>query len=223
MAAPQKLVGRAELLSGNSCFAVRRRTCSRGASLIELLVVFFIISIMLALMLPALQSARARVDVNVCQNNVRQLGMALSRYIDSQKRFPQPKQWTIVVLKYIEEDALADTLAHGVPKNANLERPKIMRCPAQSEVSTTVGSVPMCHYILVVDRPAPSWDVRKIPWEMHDVQDLSREKDDGSFDPWYFGPEITFVQQNMLFATKQGPHPNGLYYDSNGQTRGGGQ
>jgi type II secretory pathway pseudopilin PulG len=49
----------------------------RAASLIELLVVIFIMGIMMGLLLPALQRARARADETVCENNVRQLKMAL--------------------------------------------------------------------------------------------------------------------------------------------------
>jgi len=219
MAAPHKLVGCADLLPGDSPVAVRRRACSWGASLIELLVVFFIISIMLGLLLPALQGVRARADATSCQNNVRQFGSALSRYIDTQKRFPPEKQWTIAVLKYIEEDALADALAHGISPNIKYARPKVMRCPSQTEVDSSVEGVNTSPYVLVVDRPVRYWEPDRIPWIVQDREDLSISK--GPFDPWYLGPEISFAQQSALFAAKQGPHQSGIFYDSNGQTHGG--
>lgn len=219
MAAPHKPVGCADLFSGDSLLYRWRREHRRGSSLIELLVVFFIISIMLALLLPALQGVRARADATSCQNNVRQVGWALSRYIDTQKRFPLEKQWTIAVLKYIEEDALADTLAHGVSPNIKYARPRVMRCPSQTEVDSSVEGVNTSPYVLVVDRPVRYWEPARIPWVIQDREELSNSK--GPFDPWYSGPEISFVQQRTLFAAKQGPHQSGIFYDSNGQTHGG--
>jgi hypothetical protein len=39
-------------------------------------------------------------------------------------------------------------------------------------------------------------------------------------EPWYVAPEISFAEQQKWFAAKSGPHPSGVFYDSNGQTRG---
>jgi hypothetical protein len=38
---------------------------------------------MASLLFPAIQSARMKVNTNVCQNNVRQVGMGVRRYIDT--------------------------------------------------------------------------------------------------------------------------------------------
>ena len=200
-------------------------TCLRGfgisrcaATLLELLVVLFIIGIMFSLLFPALQAARARVDVNVCQNNVRQLGYAVRRYIDAKKRFPAPNHWTIDVLKYIEEDNLASTLPNVIPQGMKIGRPKLFSCPAQSEVYSSVVDVRVCHYTLVVDRPVPMGNVDQIRWDLNDREDLSRSE--GPLDPWYIGPDISFTQQGHLYSTKMGPHPSGTFYDRNGQVRG---
>jgi type II secretory pathway pseudopilin PulG len=190
-----------------------------GTSLVELLVVFFIISIMLGLLLPALQSARNRALTVQCQNNVRQLGFALRHYTTTRKRFPLFEHWTIDVLKYIEEDALADALAHAIPNNGKVARPKLFQCPNQSEVETTIEDVPTCHYVLVVDRPKLAVNPDRYSWDLHDREDLSRSEAP-TFRPWYIGPEMTFAQQKQLLATKEGPH-GGLYYAADGQTRGG--
>lgn len=189
-----------------------------GASLLELIVVLFIIGIMASLLFPALQSARRSVNTNVCQNNVRQVGMGVNRYIDTRKRFPAANHWTIDILKYIEEWPLADALANGVPKDAKIPRPKILNCPEQAEPMSTVEGVLVCHYVLVVDRPLRAATADKVRWELHDREELSRFD---KLDPWYISPEISFATQQKWFAEKLGPHVDGTFYDANGQTRGG--
>ena len=51
-------------------------------TLIELLVVIAIIAILAAILMPALSSSRTRAQVSVCQNNMKELGMAVHRYAD---------------------------------------------------------------------------------------------------------------------------------------------
>ena len=59
----------------------------RGFTLIELLVVIAIIAILAAILLPALQAARARANASSCVNNLKQMAGANARYNDDNRGF----------------------------------------------------------------------------------------------------------------------------------------
>lgn len=62
-----------------------RRT---GFTLIELLVVVGIIGVLMALLLPAIQQARESTRRGQCQNNLKQIGIALAQYHETHGSFP---------------------------------------------------------------------------------------------------------------------------------------
>jgi prepilin-type N-terminal cleavage/methylation domain-containing protein len=83
-------------------------------TLVELLVVIAIIGVLVALLLPAVQSAREAARRMHCQNNMRQLGIAAHNYHDVIGVFPSAGtssnefSWNVHILPYIEQKALYD-------------------------------------------------------------------------------------------------------------------
>ena len=96
----------------------------RGFTLVELLVVIAIIGLLIALLLPAVQSTRESGRRTQCTNKLKQLTLGLHTYATSRRRFPArinpftPRSsWLIQVLPFIEQQPLSDEIARGVLEN----------------------------------------------------------------------------------------------------------
>lgn len=64
------------------------RSTSRGFTLVELLVVIAIIGMLVALLIPAVGAARARMRKAACLNNLRQIGTGIINFETSKSRYP---------------------------------------------------------------------------------------------------------------------------------------
>jgi prepilin-type N-terminal cleavage/methylation domain-containing protein len=97
------------------------RSTHGGFTLVELLVVLGIILILIALLLPAVRTAREPARRNACLNNLKQIAIALQNYADSHGgTFPQANttnadgkplhSWRTLILPYMEAQALYDSI-----------------------------------------------------------------------------------------------------------------
>lgn len=121
-----------------------------GFTLVELLVVIAIVGILVSLLMPAVQSAREAAHRMECQNNQRQIVLALHNYHDVYDSFPYGAQagwghsWTAHILPQLERHDVFDTIpwtdygywygrdanSRALQESTRVQIP-VFRCPSQ--------------------------------------------------------------------------------------------
>jgi prepilin-type processing-associated H-X9-DG protein/prepilin-type N-terminal cleavage/methylation domain-containing protein len=138
----------------------RRRTA--GFSLVELIVVIGVIAIFLGILLPAVQNVRGAATRVECQNNLKQVALALHNYHDSHGRLPAgpPSStvnlfkfpiitWMAFILPQMDQDNLwrqTEAALKGKPLNSFANPPhvglatviKAYTCPSDGRLSAPI-------------------------------------------------------------------------------------
>lgn len=137
-----------------------------GFTLVELLVVITIISVLVGLLLPAIQAARESARRTRCVNNLKQLGLALQQYAGVQRTFPPGARihkqsdglgisWCVMILPYIEQAELFDQISptsDGGAKNIKAGYTKLIDefvCPSEDPQSRSADTFKYANYTSV--------------------------------------------------------------------------
>jgi len=117
---------------------------NRGFTLIELLVVIAIIALLIAILLPALSSAKGKANTAKCAVNTRSLNNAVQMYIaDWKKMFPfadsQPQSWTQLLFNGGAAEGAGGTISQNTGGGYGALE-KIRFCPEATDYGTAQAS-----------------------------------------------------------------------------------
>jgi len=123
-------------------YVSRTNSVRRGFTLVELLVVIAIIGILVGLTLPAVQAARESARRAQCQNNLKQIGLALINFSSQKQTLPIAVDgngftWISKILPELEQENLSNNLDFTVAASgqAFLETQlEMLECPSDPEI-----------------------------------------------------------------------------------------
>jgi prepilin-type processing-associated H-X9-DG protein len=189
---------------------------------VELLVVIAIIGILVALLLPAIQAARESSRRTQCNNNLKQIGVALQNYHDTYKILPPSYVdngpeirwgWGMLILPFMEQKALYDKIApdvwgggggnpvHRADQNADLTvRIEGYRCPSDpyrpstSSVFSATGQAGASNY--VISEGVAAWDPNHNAHRLADVLD-------GTSNTMLVGERDTYKHAGAIWPGRQ--------------------
>ncbi len=166
---------------------------NRGFTLIELLVVIAIIAILIALLLPAVQQAREAARRSQCKNNLKQLGVALHNYHDTNRVFPHTasipanyistiKGWSTQarLLPYVEQGTLKNLINFGTNYDVGTNIPvcakkiPVLICPTEIKAEPYPDTPTVTHFPL-------NYGVNLGTWFVFDP--ITGQTGDGAFAP----------------------------------------
>lgn len=135
---------------GHSSYRVKRRSHG-GFTLVELLVVIAIIGILVAIVVPAVLVVRESARNAKCQNNLKQLGLALHSYHDAfgslppaATYIPEPSveyqpAWGTMLLPFVEQNVRYDNYQFGKAFVPTGEQLPLFQCPSDYEIQLAPG------------------------------------------------------------------------------------